>query len=306
MPRAWYCPQPQSENGESRPDLESDRPLPERAHRVPQRGSSRRTRTRASVAAANASAKRSTPAELERRVGRPQRRGEQRAELRPAGERDRRASRPGRGDEPEAEDEERGHDRVVRVRVQRVRGERVRGPREGEERREPARRRSAARRARAPSDGEQVERDGRRMRGGQRVPLPAPAEEERRRHVGEVRDGAVRVAALDRGLAAAVRLDALAHLPLGVLRAARLEVAALRHVPVRRLSVEDPARADDSGEADVDDAARRLEVEADAEAEEEDRGRGEDPRRPDRATARPRADRSPTQSPRASRYASTG
>ena len=101
-----------------------------------------------------------------------------------------------------------------------------------------------------------------------------------RRNVGEVRDRAVRVAALDPRLATAVRLDALAHLSLGVLRPARLEITALRHVPVRRLAVEDPARADDSGKPDVDHAARRFEVEPDAEPKEED-GRGcEHPRWP--------------------------
>ena len=102
-----------------------------------------------------------------------------------------------------------------------------------------------------------------------------------RRHVGEVGDRAVRVAALDRRLAAPVRLDALAHLPLGVLRPARLEVAALRHVPVRRLAVEDPARADDSREPDVDHTARRFEVEPDTEPEQEDRRGREHPGRPD-------------------------
>ena len=128
---------------------------------------------------------------------------------------------------------------------------------------------------------EQVERDRRRVRCRQRVPLPAPREERDRRHVGEVGHRAVRVAALDPRLAAPVRLDALAHLSLGVLRPARLEVAALRHVPVRRLAVEDPARADDTGEPDVDHAARRFEVEPDAEPEEED-GRGrKHPGRPD-------------------------
>ncbi len=103
----------------------------------------------------------------------------------------------------------------------------------------------------------------------------------------EVRDRAVGVAPLDRGLAAAVRLDALAHLPLAVLRPTRLEVAALRHVPVRRLSVEDAVGTDDAGQPDVDDPARRLDVEADPEPEEEDGTRREHPGRPHGAKREP-------------------
>ena len=58
-------------------------------------------------------------------------------------------------------------------------------------------------------------------------------------------------------------------------------LAALRHVPVRRLAVEDPARADDTREPDVDHAARRLEVEPDTKPEEEDGRSRKHPRRPD-------------------------
>ena len=50
------------------------------------------------------------------RIGEPERRQQQRGELRPAGERNRRTPRAGRGREPESPDEDRGHDRVVRVR----------------------------------------------------------------------------------------------------------------------------------------------------------------------------------------------
>ncbi len=155
-------------------------------------------------------------------------------------------------------------------------------------------------------DDEQVERDGRRVRGRQRVPLPTPREDLDCGHVREVRDRAVRVPALDGRLAAAVRLDALAHLSVRVLRAARLEVTALRHVPVRRLTVEDPARPDDAREPDVDDAARRLEVEPDPEPEQEDGCRSQHPRRPDGRERGPLRRPNPTQRPRASRYASTG
>ena len=121
------------------------------------------------------------------------------------------------------------------------------------------------------------------MRGGERVPLAAPRPDERRGHVGEVGDRTVGVAPLDPGLAAAIRLDAFADLPFGVLWAAWLQVAALRHVPVRRLAVEDPARADDAREPDVDHAPRRLDVEPDAKAEEEDGHGCEHPCRPDGA-----------------------
>ena len=121
------------------------------------------------------------------------------------------------------------------------------------------------------------------MRRPELVPLPAPAEDEIAGHVGEVGDRAVRVAARVRGLAAPVRLDALADLAVGVGGAARLQVALLRHVPVRGLPVRDPLAADHAGEADVDHAPRRLDVQADAEAREEDGGRGEQPRRARRA-----------------------
>ena len=125
------------------------------------------------------------------------------------------------------------------------------------------------------------------MRRGQRVPLPAPPEDRGGGDVRQVRDRAVGVAALDRGLAAAVRLDALAHLPLGVLRPTRLEAAALRHVPVRRLSVEDAVGADDTGQPDVDHPARCLDVEADPEPEEKDCTRREHPGRPHGAKREP-------------------
>ena len=137
MPRAWYCPQPQIENGESRPDWNPS--VRSQNVRIASQsdGSSRRIEKASTVAAANAAREARDPAELGNGIRRPERRDEQRAELRPAGERDRRPARPVRRDEQESEQEERGHDRVVRVGVQRVRRERV----------APPRRRRAARRA---------------------------------------------------------------------------------------------------------------------------------------------------------------
>ena len=120
------------------------------------------------------------------------------------------------------------------------------------------------------------------MRSRQRVPLPAPLEDEHGGEVRDIGDRPVRVPPLDPRLAAPVRLYALANLAVGVLRPARLEISSLRHVPVRRLAVEDPTRADDARQADVDHTSRRLDVEPDAEAEEEHRRGGERPGRPDR------------------------
>ena len=136
-----------------------------------------------------------------------------------------------------------------------------------------------------PRTGEQVERDRGRVRGRERVPLPAPPEDERRRDVGGVRDGAVGVAALDRRLAAPVRLDVVTDEPVGVFRPARLEVsspAACSRMGLRRRGC---GSHRDPGEADVDDAARPLDVEADAEADEHGHDR-EGPRRPHGAESR--------------------
>ena len=94
------------------------------------------------------------------------------------------------------------------------------------------------------------------------------------------------------GLAAAVGLDALADLAVSVLRPARLEVASLRHVSVRRLAVQGVrVRANDPCKAYVDHYPPRvLNVEPDAKAEEKDDRRGEDPGRPDgRERVRPPA-----------------
>ena len=157
-----------------------------------------------------------------------------------------------------------------------------------------------------PEDGQDVEEDRRRMRSRERVPFPAPLEHEHGGEVGEVGDRPIRVPALDPGLAAPVRLDALANLAVGVLRPTRLEISALRHVPVRRLAVEDPTRADDARQADVDHASRRLDVEPDAEAEEEHRRCGERPGRPDRPEGLLPVFRMPTHALRTRKYPSTG
>ena len=79
----------------------------------------------------------------------PHRRHQQRRELRPAGERREDAARPRRREQPEAPDEKRGQQRVVRVRARRVLRERIRGPRERERRARRAGRRTVSRRARA-------------------------------------------------------------------------------------------------------------------------------------------------------------
>ena len=97
---------------------------------------------------------------------------------------------------------------------------------------------------REPEQREQVPEDRRRVRGRQRVPLAAPAEDEVAGQVGEVGDGAVGVAARVRALAAAVRLDAVAHLARRVRRAALRAVVLDREVAVRALAVPDPVGAD--------------------------------------------------------------
>src|SRR5207244_8373126 len=75
-----------------------------------------------------------------------------------------------------------------------------------------------------PEDAEQVEEDRRRVRGREAVPLAAPPEDEVGGDVRLVRDWAVRVRLRVRRLAAPVRLDAVADLPVGVRQAARLQV----------------------------------------------------------------------------------
>src|SRR5581483_1728553 len=137
----------------------------------------------------------------------------------------------------------------------------------------------------------EVEGDRGEVRRREAVPLPAPAEREVAGDVRLVRGRPVRVALRVRALAAAVRLDAVADLAGGVGRPARLEVLAARElldreVPPRRLSLDDPLRADHAGVADVDHV-RALDVEADAEAGEEDRRADQHPDRPARRARRP-------------------
>ena len=63
------------------------------------------------------------------------------------------------------------------------------------------------------------------MRGGQLVPLPAPAEQREAGHVGVVVDGPVGVTERVRALAAAVGLDPLVDLAVVALRPAGATVS---------------------------------------------------------------------------------
>ena len=140
-PRAWYWPQSQIENGDSRPSCQPSVRSQNDARRVRATfGSSRRIenasdrarRAKPSDEAAHA-ARRATPG-TSTQSGATQQRGE----LRPARERDeRRRARTATSRSQKPQIEERGHDRVVRVRARRVLRERVRGPGERQRRREP-------------------------------------------------------------------------------------------------------------------------------------------------------------------------
>ena len=88
-PRAWYWPQPQIENGELRPawnPIVRSQNVRSASHSD---GSSRRIANAATRRDEERRGEAEHAAELERRVRRPQRRDEKRAELRPARERDR-------------------------------------------------------------------------------------------------------------------------------------------------------------------------------------------------------------------------
>ena len=87
----------------------------------------------------------------------------------------------------------------------------------------------------SPSDAEEVPEDRGRMRGRQRVPLAAPAEQPVAGQVGLVGDRAVGVALGVGGLAAAVGLDAVADLAGGVGGPAGGTVPLDREVAVRAL-----------------------------------------------------------------------
>ena len=266
MPAAWYWSQPQSENGESRSSWKP---------------SVRSTKTRAACDRVGLEQQdeeggdcRSREAEHEpAHRGAASRSGTRARAVRAAGPRtssSRRAPRPppspGRGRQPEAPDQERGHDRVVRVRVRRVERERIRRPRERQRRRQPRRRRSAGRRVASPARQSASKRSEVAMSGPELVPLARPAEDRVSGYIREVGDRPVGVAARVGRLAAPVRLDPLANLSLRVRRAAGRPVVLHRHVPVRHLAVGDPVGADDTREADVDHAALRLDVEADPES----------------------------------------
>jgi hypothetical protein len=214
------------------------------------------------------------------RVRRPEREEQERRKLRPRREAGEEPARGGRRDEDEPPDEERRHDRVVRVRARHVLREGIGGPRERERGAEAGAAEAKAE-EREPEQGDAVPEDGRQVRSGQVVPLVAPAEHGEAGHVGQVAHGPVGVAAAVGDLAAPVRLDPLADVAVGVRVAALLAVVG-RHVPVRRLAVlDDPLRADDPGEADVDHV-RGAHVQADPEAHEEDGGGEEHPHRPER------------------------
>ena len=160
MPRAWYCPQSQIENGDSRsswkPSVRSENVRTASSEPgLEQEDRERRERWRPRTPPRTAKRRR-TPQAVG--VREPERRDEQRRELRPAGECDERPSRPGGGGEPEAPDEQGGHDRVVRVRRQHVRRERVREP-------------------------------GERERGGEAVAAEPPADEDEPEHDEQVERG---------------------------------------------------------------------------------------------------------------------
>ena len=243
-------------------------------------GSRSRIEKTASVAPTKPAAKCSARRRLQSvRVREPERGQQQGRELRPARQRHGHAAGERRRAEPEAPHEERGHDRVVRVGVQRVRGEGEREPAEGE-------RHSQSLPAEAPAheeeaeDGDQVERDRRRMGSRKRIPLSVPEQDEDGRDVDDVGHRPVGVAAGVGGLAAAVRLDPVARRPLRVRRPARPAGVVDRHVAVRGLAVEQPVAADHARVAHVDDAVGILDVEPDAQAPEEDGDGGQQPHRP--------------------------
>ena len=123
------------------------------------------------------------------------------------------------------------------------------------------------------------------MRGPELVPLAAPAEDGVPGQVGEVGDRAVGVAARVRGLAAAVRLDPLADLALGVGGAARLQVPLLRHVPVGHLAVAIRC-APTTPAKPTSITLRCASTFSPTETGEEDAGRGEQLHRPDGVDAR--------------------
>ena len=144
---------------------------------------------------------------------------------------------------------------------------------------------------REPEHAERVEEERRRVRGPELVPLAGPAEDGVAGQVRDVRDRPVGVAARVRGLAAAVRLDPLADLALGVGRPARPQLA-----PAPACARTASRRSRSGGRRSRPRSRRRsrsarLDVEPDPEAGEEDAAAGEQPHRPERRATRAAAGR---------------
>ncbi len=171
QPLAWYWPQSQSENGESRPIWKPTVRSKKTRAACSGDGSRRSTKKTAAVATRNPSSGRSDLARPQRiRVPGPERQQEQRRELRPARERDERAAAEVAREHEEAPDEQRGRDRVVGVRARRVLRERPCRPREraaAASRGPPKRRPTSA----SPNSASRSNRIDVKWTDGQRVPL---------------------------------------------------------------------------------------------------------------------------------------
>ena len=196
-------------------------------------------RTRAPAAATNPTRRARPAAQRGARVGRPERDHEQRARTSPARrEPTKGAARRGRPREPEAQDQERREDRVVRVRARHVLRERVGGPGERE-------RRAEARPAEAPAPRAR----GRRARAGRRAiavacaagrssHFPVHPKSEVARHVRDVGDGAV-VSPARSPTRSGRWSGSLADVAVRVRRPPP-SVPLGRHVAVRHLAWDDP------------------------------------------------------------------
>ncbi len=169
-----------------------------------------------------------------------ERRERQRGDLREARQRGEHPPRGRRRRDEQGGEQQHRHERVVGVALQRVQRERVGDPRVGERDRERRAAEAPAEQEQQP-DREQVERDRGGVRGGEVVPQAAPPEDLLEGHVRLVVDGPVGVPVFVVG---------------GV-------------VPVQRLAVGDPLRADHPGVADVDHVGVGH-VQADPKAEQED------------------------------------
>ena len=263
-------------------DLPGDRALPELARARPSGSAVERRGSRRPRGSRRETRRRRRASGAARRSGYEAQSGatQQRRELRPARERAkaRRARRASvTSQKPQIRNS--GGSASFVFELDDVLRERIRDPREGERHRQP-RPAEAQADEREPEQAEQVEGDRGEVRGGQVVPLAGPAESEVAGQVGLVRDRPVGVALRVRGLAAPVRLDAVADLAVGVGRAARLSRSSTGKWPYGDLSVRDPVGADHARVADVDHV-RGAHVEPDPEARRED-GRGrEQPDRPD-------------------------